>query len=133
MLHLLVDQLSAVCCIMGASHEVPAVQGIYKIWHCWWYCKNWPLCSTLLLRLIRVGSTGLQAALRSSEQGTRRSTLLFASCHEVLASLTDGEPPMGVQVALQDSQRYQSEKSMFEELQRRYAELQQQARQAGGC
>ena len=41
--------------------------------------------------------------------------------------------PTAVQVALQDSQRYQSEKSMFEELQRRYAELQQQARQAGGC
>ena len=39
---------------------------------------------------------------------------------------------MGVQVALQGSQRYQSEKGMFEELQRRYAELQQQARQSGG-
>lgn len=24
-------------CVLGASHEVPAVQGIYKTWHCLWY------------------------------------------------------------------------------------------------
>lgn len=23
--------------VLGASHEVPAVQGIYKTWHCLWY------------------------------------------------------------------------------------------------
>eukprot|EP00891_Asterochloris_glomerata_P002152 jgi/Astpho2/2152/fgenesh1_pg.00040_%23_10_t len=50
---------------------------------------------------------------------------------ETWRALTLAERGPYEEVALQDSHRYQTEKTMFEELQRRYAELQQQARQAG--